>query len=255
MLLLVDPEVPAVPRSSVWAGFRRGPGGRSPGDVPELWEQGEASPARWLWPLCSHQSDLHVEANNVAGTKLESGWRMYGCWTPLQAAEFLRLLAQFNEMGFQQSTIKEVLLVHENHRERALEELMTRMAWQSVACDSRDYRCFSNFFSSKLKQIVDVFFVILILYILCFSPRRCLTPGPSLGGDQAALEGRQAVRFWGHVIWTAGARSSERETRVSGVCDEGGRRSRWNQVDVRRRLTNAELTNINGKCPFQSPSE
>lgn len=45
-----------------------------------------------------------------------------------QAAEFLRLLTQFNEMGFQQSTIKEVLLVHENHRERALEELMTRMA-------------------------------------------------------------------------------------------------------------------------------
>lgn len=43
-----------------------------------------------------------------------------------QAAEFLRLLTQFNEMGFQQSAIKEVLLVHENHRERALEELMTR---------------------------------------------------------------------------------------------------------------------------------
>ncbi|XP_029991529.1 ubiquitin-associated protein 1-like [Sphaeramia orbicularis] len=45
-----------------------------------------------------------------------------------KAAEFLRLLAQFNEMGFQQSAIKEVLLVHENHREKALEELMTRMA-------------------------------------------------------------------------------------------------------------------------------
>ncbi|XP_036004523.1 ubiquitin-associated protein 1-like [Fundulus heteroclitus] len=45
-----------------------------------------------------------------------------------KAAEFLRLLAQFNEMGFQQSAIKEVLLVHENHRERALEELMTHMA-------------------------------------------------------------------------------------------------------------------------------
>ncbi|XP_010881711.4 ubiquitin-associated protein 1-like [Esox lucius] len=43
-----------------------------------------------------------------------------------KAREFLHLLAQFNEMGFQQSTIKEVLLVHENHRERALEELMTR---------------------------------------------------------------------------------------------------------------------------------
>ncbi|XP_071752746.2 uncharacterized protein LOC139909511 [Centroberyx gerrardi] len=45
-----------------------------------------------------------------------------------KAAEFLRLLTQFNEMGFQQSAIKEVLLVHENHREKALEELMTRMA-------------------------------------------------------------------------------------------------------------------------------
>ncbi|XP_028285840.1 ubiquitin-associated protein 1-like [Parambassis ranga] len=45
-----------------------------------------------------------------------------------KAAEFLRLLTQFNEMGFQQSAIKEVLLVHENHHEKALEELMTRMA-------------------------------------------------------------------------------------------------------------------------------
>lgn len=51
------------------------------------------------------------------------------CVTVLfQAAEFLHLLTQFNEMGFQQSAIKEVLLVHGNHRERALEELMTRMA-------------------------------------------------------------------------------------------------------------------------------
>ncbi|XP_070764214.1 ubiquitin-associated protein 1-like [Enoplosus armatus] len=45
-----------------------------------------------------------------------------------KAAEFLRLLTQFNEMGFKQSAIKEVLLVHENHRERALEELMTHVA-------------------------------------------------------------------------------------------------------------------------------
>lgn len=42
-----------------------------------------------------------------------------------QAAEFLHLLNQFHEMGFQQNAIKEVLLVHENHRERALEELMS----------------------------------------------------------------------------------------------------------------------------------
>ncbi|XP_062381411.1 ubiquitin-associated protein 1-like [Sardina pilchardus] len=45
-----------------------------------------------------------------------------------KAKEFLLLLSQFNEMGFQQNAIKEVLLVHENHRERALEELMTRVA-------------------------------------------------------------------------------------------------------------------------------
>nr|XP_046227755.1 ubiquitin-associated protein 1-like isoform X2 [Scatophagus argus] len=45
-----------------------------------------------------------------------------------KAKEFLHLLSQFNEMGFHQNTIKEVLLVHENHRERALEELMMRVA-------------------------------------------------------------------------------------------------------------------------------
>ncbi|XP_056272178.1 ubiquitin-associated protein 1-like [Pseudoliparis swirei] len=43
-----------------------------------------------------------------------------------QAAEFLHLLTQFNEI--QPNAIKEVLLLHENHRERALEELMTRIA-------------------------------------------------------------------------------------------------------------------------------
>ncbi|KAM8804371.1 ubiquitin-associated protein 1-like [Eudromia elegans] len=43
-----------------------------------------------------------------------------------KAAEFLHLLAQFNDMGFQQNEIKEVLLLCENHREKALEELMTQ---------------------------------------------------------------------------------------------------------------------------------
>lgn len=46
----------------------------------------------------------------------------------VQAEEFLHLLSQFNEMGFQLNAIKEVLLVNENHRERALEELMMRVA-------------------------------------------------------------------------------------------------------------------------------
>ncbi|XP_074090505.1 ubiquitin-associated protein 1-like [Macrotis lagotis] len=43
-----------------------------------------------------------------------------------KASEFLHLWEQFSDMGFQQDRIKEVLLLHENHREHALEELMTR---------------------------------------------------------------------------------------------------------------------------------
>ncbi|XP_070356121.1 ubiquitin-associated protein 1-like isoform X2 [Equus asinus] len=41
-----------------------------------------------------------------------------------QAGEFLRLWEQFSDMGFQQDRIKEVLLVHSNRREQALEELV-----------------------------------------------------------------------------------------------------------------------------------
>ncbi|XP_038179919.1 ubiquitin-associated protein 1-like [Arvicola amphibius] len=41
-----------------------------------------------------------------------------------QAGEFLRLWQQFSDMGFQQDRIKEVLLVHGNQREQALEELV-----------------------------------------------------------------------------------------------------------------------------------
>ncbi|XP_008117641.2 ubiquitin-associated protein 1-like [Anolis carolinensis] len=43
-----------------------------------------------------------------------------------KASEFLHLLMQFNDMGFQQADIKEVLLLCENHRDLALEELMAR---------------------------------------------------------------------------------------------------------------------------------
>ncbi|XP_059125031.1 ubiquitin-associated protein 1-like [Peromyscus eremicus] len=42
-----------------------------------------------------------------------------------QAGEFLRLWQQFSDMGFQPDRIKEVLLVHGNRREQALEELVT----------------------------------------------------------------------------------------------------------------------------------
>ncbi|XP_068266363.1 ubiquitin-associated protein 1-like [Nyctibius grandis] len=43
-----------------------------------------------------------------------------------KAAEFLHLLAQFNDMGFQQHEIKEVLLLCGNQREKALEELVMK---------------------------------------------------------------------------------------------------------------------------------
>ncbi|XP_038622914.1 ubiquitin-associated protein 1-like [Tachyglossus aculeatus] len=43
-----------------------------------------------------------------------------------KAAEFLRLVRQFQDMGFQRDTVKEVLLLHENHREKTLEELVAR---------------------------------------------------------------------------------------------------------------------------------
>ncbi|KFO25992.1 Ubiquitin-associated protein 1, partial [Fukomys damarensis] len=41
-----------------------------------------------------------------------------------KAREFLRLWEQFSDMGFEQQRIKEVLLVHGNHCEQALEELV-----------------------------------------------------------------------------------------------------------------------------------
>ncbi|XP_069481195.1 ubiquitin-associated protein 1-like isoform X2 [Ambystoma mexicanum] len=43
-----------------------------------------------------------------------------------KASEFLHLLLQFNDMGFRQDEIKEVLLLCENHGDEALEELMMR---------------------------------------------------------------------------------------------------------------------------------
>ncbi|XP_044058748.1 ubiquitin-associated protein 1-like [Siniperca chuatsi] len=71
---------------------------------------------------CDHLCQLGYDMAQV-----EEALEMFqNCET--KAEEFLHLLSQFNEMGFQQSAIKEVLLVHENHRERALEELMMRVA-------------------------------------------------------------------------------------------------------------------------------
>ncbi|XP_053177751.1 ubiquitin-associated protein 1-like [Scomber japonicus] len=71
---------------------------------------------------CDHLCQLGYDMAQV-----EEALEMFqNCET--KAGEFLHLLSQFNEMGFQQNAIKEVLLVHENHRDRALEELMMRVA-------------------------------------------------------------------------------------------------------------------------------
>ncbi|XP_035508292.1 ubiquitin-associated protein 1-like [Morone saxatilis] len=89
-----------------------------------LQKTGQQTPDQILSYLvaCDHLCQLGYDIAQV-----EEALEMFqNCET--KAEEFLHLLRQFNEMGFQQNAIKEVLLVHENHRERALEELMTRVA-------------------------------------------------------------------------------------------------------------------------------
>ncbi|XP_033845271.1 ubiquitin-associated protein 1-like [Periophthalmus magnuspinnatus] len=89
-----------------------------------LQKTGRQAPEKILNYLvaCDHLCQLGYDILQV-----EEALEMFqNCET--KAEEFLHLLSQFNEMGFQQNAIKEVLLVHENHRERALEELMMRVA-------------------------------------------------------------------------------------------------------------------------------
>uniref|UniRef100_A0A3P9JZ29 Ubiquitin associated protein 1 like n=1 Tax=Oryzias latipes TaxID=8090 RepID=A0A3P9JZ29_ORYLA len=89
-----------------------------------LQKKGQQTPDQMLTYLiaCEHLCQLGYDISLV-----EEALEMFqNCET--KAEEFLCLLSQFNEMGFQQNTIKEVLLVHENHRERALEELMMRVS-------------------------------------------------------------------------------------------------------------------------------
>lgn len=45
-----------------------------------------------------------------------------------QALQFLELMSRFGEMGFERNAIKEVLLVHNNDQDKALEDLMARAA-------------------------------------------------------------------------------------------------------------------------------
>ena len=52
---------------------------------------------------------------------------IYSCHS-LQALEFLELMSRFGEMGFEREAIKEVLMVHNNDQDKALEDLMSRAA-------------------------------------------------------------------------------------------------------------------------------
>lgn len=45
-----------------------------------------------------------------------------------QALQYLELMSRFGEMGFERDAIKEVLLVHNNDQDKALEDLMARAA-------------------------------------------------------------------------------------------------------------------------------
>ncbi|KAG2470450.1 UBA1L protein, partial [Polypterus senegalus] len=47
----------------------------------------------------------------------------------IKVDEFLHLVTEFTEMGFPLNAVKEVLLVHENHSEKALEELVSQIEW------------------------------------------------------------------------------------------------------------------------------
>ncbi|KAM6942796.1 uncharacterized protein ubap1lb [Xenentodon cancila] len=89
-----------------------------------LQRTGQQSPDQILSYLvaCDHLCQMGYDMAQV-----EEALEMFqNCET--KAEKFLHLLNQFNEMGFQQNAIKEVLLVHDNHRDRALEELMMRVA-------------------------------------------------------------------------------------------------------------------------------
>lgn len=56
---------------------------------------------------------------------VDEALEMYQC-SEEKTMLFLQLMSKFKEMGFEQKEIKEVLLLHNNDQDKALEELMTR---------------------------------------------------------------------------------------------------------------------------------
>lgn len=99
-------------------------------------------PGRMPQPLSTHRSHpdsadllsaLSQEEQDLIGPVVALGYPLHRAIRALQktgrqslsqAGEFLHLWEQFSDMGFQQERIKEVLLVHGNRCEQALEELV-----------------------------------------------------------------------------------------------------------------------------------
>lgn len=58
---------------------------------------------------------------------MEEALEMHQC-SEEKMLEFLQLMSKFKEMGFELKDIKEVLLLHNNDQDNALEDLMARAA-------------------------------------------------------------------------------------------------------------------------------
>lgn len=102
---------------------------------------GALMPLRWknVWrctsalrkrfvPFVSLQCKNSQTSDKTISDIWSLGWFLFHFFYSLQAIQFLELMSRFGEMGFQRDAIKEVLLVHNNDQDKALEDLMARAA-------------------------------------------------------------------------------------------------------------------------------
>uniref|UniRef100_A0A8C9UWP9 Ubiquitin associated protein 1 like n=1 Tax=Spermophilus dauricus TaxID=99837 RepID=A0A8C9UWP9_SPEDA len=88
--------------------------------IEALQKTGRQSLSQFLSYLSAHERLLQQGYEEAL---VDEAMEMFQ-FSESQAGEFLRLWEQFSDMGFQPHRIKEVLLVHGNHRDQALEELV-----------------------------------------------------------------------------------------------------------------------------------
>lgn len=87
-----------------------------------------ASVAPHTQRLCIEGSTLFFFLFCLYFIKLFTSNTPSGLFPFSQALQFLELMSRFGEMGFERDAIKEVLLVHNNDQDKALEDLMARAA-------------------------------------------------------------------------------------------------------------------------------